>query len=334
LQLIGLELQNNFKMKKVILLLWFVSFGMYAQKANDKKENYFIVAQDGSGDFTKIQDAINASPSFPYEKVTVFIKNGIYTEKVRVPEWNTRLSLVGESAANTIITYDDNFSKINLGRNSTFYTATLLVEGEDFSASNLTIRNTSGDNGQAIALSLVANRALVSNCIILGNQDTLYLSGKDSKQYFKECYIEGTTDFIFGSATALFQNCVIHSIKSSYITAASTPKGTVFGFVFKDCKLTANPLATEVYLGRPWRIYAKTVFINCAMGKQIKAEGWENWSKPEAEKNIFYAEYNCKGEGFQPGKRVFWSHQLSKTEAAKYSIENILKDDVSNWYTK
>ena len=321
-------------MKRIILLLLVVSFGMNAQNSNKKKENYFTVAQDGSGDFTKIQDAINASPSFPYEKVTIFIKNGIYTEKVSVPEWNTRLALIGESTANTIITFDDNFSKINLGRNSTFYTATLLVEGEDFSASNLTIKNTSGDNGQAIALSLVANRALVSNCIILGNQDTLYLSGKDSKQYFKDCYIEGTTDFIFGSATALFENCTIHSIKSSYITAASTPQGTAFGFVFKNCKLTANPLASEVYLGRPWRIYAKTVFINCEMGKQIKPEGWENWSKPAAEKNTFYAEYNCKGEGFQPAKRVSWSHQLSKTEAEKYSIENILKDSVSNWYTK
>ena len=305
-----------------------------ADKAEKKKNIFFTVAQDGSGDFTKIQDAINASPSFPYEKVTVFIKNGTYTEKVRIPEWNTRLVLIGESKENTIIAFDDNFSKINLGRNSTFYTPTLLVEGADFSASNLTIKNTSGDNGQAIALSVIANRVLVSNCNILGNQDTLYLSGEDSKQYFKDCYIEGTTDFIFGGATALFENCVIHSIKSSYITAASTPEGNDFGFVFKNCKLTANPLATAVYLGRPWRIYAKTVYLNCQMGKQIKPEGWENWSKPDAEKKAFYAEYNCNGEGFQPTRRVSWSYQLSKTEAEKYSIENILKDTVLNWYSK
>mgnify|MGYP003584705451 FL=1 len=208
-----------------------------------------------------------------------------------------------------------------------------MVEGDDISASNLTIKNTSGEHGQAIALSVVANRAKIFNCNLLGNQDTLYLSGKGAKQYFKDCYIEGTTDFIFGGATALFENCNIHSIKSSYITAASTPEGTPFGFVFRNCKLTANPEAKDVYLGRPWRIYAKTVFINCEMGKQIKPEGWENWSKPDAEKKSFYAEYNCSGEGFQPSKRVKWSHQLSNKEAAQYSIENILKDKIVNWYS-
>ena len=305
-----------------------------AESLDKKKANFFTVALDGSGDFTKIQEAINACPSFPYEKVTVFVKNGIYNEKIRIPEWNTHLALVGESKENTIITFDDNFSKINTGRNSTFFTYTLLVEGDDFSASSLTIKNASGDNGQAIALSLVANRAQVSNCNILGNQDTLYLSGKNAKQYFKDCYIEGTTDFIFGSATALFENCEIRSIKNSYITAASTPQDTTFGFVFKNCKLTAEPAATSVYLGRPWRIYAKTVYINCDMGKHIRPEGWHNWSKPEAEQNAFYAEYNGKGEGFQPTKRVVWSHQLSKKEAEKYTIENILKDSIANWYSK
>ncbi|SEO62139.1 pectinesterase [Flavobacterium sp. CF108] len=313
---------------------WAVKNGIkVSETASEKKKaNFLTVAQDGSGDFTKIQDAICASPSFPYEKVTIFIKNGTYKEKLRIPEWNNNLILLGESKENTIITFDDNFSKINLGRNSTFYTSTLLVEGDDFSASNLTIQNASGDKGQAIALSVVSNRAKISNCIILGNQDTLYLSGKNAKQYFKDCYIEGTTDFIFGGATALFENCVIHSIKSSYVTAASTPQGTAYGFVFKNCKLTAEPSANAVYLGRPWRIYAKTVYINCELGKHIKPEGWENWSKPDAEKNAFYAEYNNNGEGFQPAKRVTWSHQLTKSEADQYSIENILKDTVPNWY--
>ena len=302
------------------------------ENPSKKKDNFITVAQDGSGDFTKIQDAINASPSFPYEKVVINIKNGTYNEKVRIPEWNTHLVLIGESKENTIIAFDDNFKKINLGRNSTFYTSTVLVEGDDFSASNLTIKNTSGDNGQAIALSVVGNRVKISNCIISGNQDTLYLSGKKAIQYFKDCYIEGTTDFIFGGSTALFENCTIHSIKSSYITAASTSEGAFFGFVFKNCKLTGSPEAKAVYLGRPWRIYARTVFLNCDMDKHIKPEGWENWSKPDAEKNAFYAEYNCKGEGFQPKKRVAWSHQLNKIEADKYTTENILKDSVPNWY--
>lgn len=313
---------------------WAVKNGTKVSSSEKKNVTLITVAQDGSGDYTKIQDAVYATPAFPYEKVTIYIKNGIYNEKVRIPEWNNNVILKGESKENTIITFDDNFSKIALGRNSTFYTPTLLVEGDDFTAINLTIKNTSGERGQAIALSVVANRAKITNCNLLGNQDTLYLSGQDAKQYFKDCYIEGTTDFIFGGATTLFENCIIHSIKSSYITAASTPAGTAFGFVFKNCKLTANPEAKDVYLGRPWRIYAKTVFINCEMGKQIKSEGWENWSKPEAEKNAVYAEYNCTGEGFQPSKRVSWSHQLSKKEAVKYSIENILKDKVSDWYSK
>lgn len=312
---------------------WAVKNGTKVSASEKKNVSLITVAQDGSGDFTKIQDAVYACPAFPYEKVTIYVKNGVYNEKVRIPEWNNNVILKGESKENTIITFDDNFSKINLGRNSTFYTSTLLVEGDDFSASNLTIKNASGDKGQAIALSVTGTRAKISNCTILGNQDTLYLSGKNAKQYFKDCYIEGTTDFIFGGATALFENCIIHSIKSSYVTAASTPEGVDFGFVFKNCKLTAEPAANAVYLGRPWRIYAKTAFINCELGKQIKPEGWENWSKPNAEKNTFYAEYNNSGEGFQPKKRVTWSHQLTKKEADKYSIENILKDTVTDWYS-
>lgn len=313
---------------------WAVKNGTKVSASDKKIITLITVAQDGSGDFTKIQEAVYACPAFPYEKVTIFVKNGVYNEKVRIPEWNNNVILKGESKEKTIITFDDNFSKINLGRNSTFYTSTVLVEGDDFSALNLTIKNASGDHGQGIALSVVANRAKISNCDILGNQDTLYISGKDAKQYFTNCYIEGTTDFIFGSATALFENCVIYSIKNSYITAASTPEGAAFGFVFKNCKLTASPEADAMYLGRPWRIYAKTVFIACDLGKHIKPEGWENWSKPEAEKTSFYAEYNCTGLGFQPDKRVSWSHQLSKKEADQYSIENILKDSVSNWYSK
>ena len=313
---------------------WAVKNGTRVSEKDKKNITYITVAQDGSGDFTKIQDAVYASPAFPYEKVTIFVKKGTYNEKVRIPEWNTNIILLGENKENTIITYDDNFSKISLGRNSTFYTYTVLVEGDDFTASNLTIKNASGDRGQGIALSVVSNRAKITNCILSGHQDTLYLSGTNTRQYFKDCYIEGTTDFIFGGATALFENCEIHSIKSSYITAASTPEGTAFGFVFKNCRLTAEPEASAVYLGRPWRIYAKTAFINCEMGKQIKPEGWENWSKPEAEKKALYAEFNNKGEGFNPSKRVSWSHQLTKSEADKYSIENILKDTVLNWYSK
>ncbi|WP_409070960.1 pectate lyase [Flavobacterium sp.] len=294
------------------------------KKALVKDDFYIVVDQTGQGNFLTIQDAINSAPSFPYQRIIIFVKNGVYKEKVKVHSWNPKISLIGESREGTIITYDDYFNKIGLGRNSTFYTYTMLVEGNDFFAKNLTIQNTSGEVGQAVALNVNADRVFFSNCSFIGNQDTLYTSGEGTKNYFNNCYIEGTTDFIFGDATVLFESCEIHSKKDSYVTAASTPQNTNFGYVFKDCKLTAVEGVSQVYLGRPWRIYAKTVFMNCEMGGHIKPEGWENWSKPEAEKSAFYAEYNCKGPGFQPQKRVSWSHQLTKKESEEYTSEAIL----------
>ena len=309
-------------MKKVTLFLalLFCLPVISREKCNDK---YKVVSKDGTGDYTTIQAAINDTQSFPYERITIFVKNGIYKEKIKVHEWNTNISLIGESNENTIITYDDYFNKIGLGKNSTFYTYTMLVEAKDFVLKNITIENASGDVGQAVALSIFSDRVAVIDCRILGNQDTLYASGI-GKQYYKNCYIEGTTDFIFGSATAYFDNCQIHSKKDSYITAASTPKNASYGYVFKDCNLTSNATTTKVYLGRPWRIYAKTVFINCKLGNHILPEGWHNWSKPDAEKTTFYAEYNSIGEGSSSDKRVSWSHQLSKSQTKKYTVKNCL----------
>lgn len=295
-----------------------------------------VVSKDGTGDYISIQEAINNSKAFPYKKVIINIKNGVYNEKIHVYSWNTNVSFVGESKEKTIITYNDYFDKINIGRNSTFHTSTVLVEGNDFSAKNLTIQNTAGEVGQAIALTVNATRVYIENCAILGFQDTLHLTGEGFKQYFKNCDIEGSTDFIFGEATVLFENCNIHSKANSYITAASTPEGIEFGFVFLNCKLTADENITKVYLGRPWRVYAKTVFLNCEMGKHILPEGWDNWSNPEAEKTIFYAEYECFGKGFQPEKRVHWSHQLKKSVVKKYMIHAILRENKINknqfWY--
>lgn len=310
---------------KIIWLLFSSCFFLYSQVEKKQVDDFYsVVAQDGSGNFTSIQEAINASKSFPYKRKTIYIKNGIYHEKIKIHEWNTNLSLIGESKENTIITYDDYFNKVNLGINSTFYTYTLLVEGDSFVAQNLTIKNASGEVGQAVALALNANNIIISNCSILGNQDTLYVTGNNKKQYLTNCYIEGTTDFIFGAATVLFENCIIHSLKNSYVTAASTPEGVDFGFVFKKCKLTASANVTSVYLGRPWRIFAKTVFLECDYGNHILPEGWNNWSKPEAEISSFYAEFNCHGEGSKTDKRVSWSRQLNKSEVKKYNMETIL----------
>ncbi|MCB0494713.1 MAG: pectin esterase [Cyclobacteriaceae bacterium] len=291
-----------------------------------------VVAKDGSGDYTSIQEAIDNAKAFPYQRVVIYIKNGVYYEKVKVHEWNPNISLIGESKEKTIITYDDNFKKLNLGRNSTFYTYTVLVEGDNFYAANLTIQNTSGAVGQAVALAVTGTHAVIYNCRILGNQDTLYASG-EGKQYYKECYIEGTTDFIFGNATAFFEGCTIHSKGDSYITAASTPKGAAYGYVFDHCHLTADAGVNKVYLGRPWRFYAKTVFLNCEEDTHIVPAGWHNWSKPEAEKDAYYAEYNCYGKGAATDKRANWAHQLTKKEAKDYTIDRVLGDKSGKaWY--
>ncbi|WP_321288891.1 pectinesterase family protein [uncultured Sunxiuqinia sp.] len=287
-------------------------------------ETEITVAQDGSGDYTTIQDAIDACKAFPDERVTVFVKNGMYHEKVKIPACNTNLSLIGESAEKTIISYDDYFDTIDRGRNSTFYTYTLKVEADDFYAENLTIANTAGPVGQAVALHVVGDRSTFKNCRLLGHQDTLYTAGEKSRQYFTECYVEGTTDFIFGNSTVLFNACTIHSLADSYVTAASTVKGKAYGYVFRNCKLTAAEGVSKVYLGRPWRDYAKVVFMNCELGRHILPKGWANWSGTNRDQTAYYAEYKNVGPGFQPEKRIEWTHLLTDKEASEYTIENIL----------
>ncbi len=297
-----------------------------------QEKDTVVVSKNGDGDFKTIQEAINLTPAFPYHKKVIFIKNGIYKEKIKIHEWNPNIELIGENREKTIITFDDYFKKIDLGRNSTFFTPTVLVEAHDTVLKNLTIENTAGDIGQAIALSVISKRVAVVHCKLLGNQDTLYLGG-EGKVFVKDSYIEGTSDFIFGNATSFFENCEIRSKKNSYITAASTPENTEFGFIFKNCVLSADKHVNQVFLGRPWRIFAKTVFINCHLDQHILPEGWENWKKPEAEKTTFYAEFGNLGEGSDISKRVKWSHQLSKKQMKKYTKKNILKDQQNpHWY--
>jgi len=284
-----------------------------------------IVAKDGSGNFSTIQQAIDETKAFPPQRITIVIKNGIYNEKVKVHAWNTDLTIIGESADSTIITYNDHFDKIDRGRNSTFHTWTMLVEGNNFIAENLTIENTAGPIGQAVALHVEADRCVFRNIKVIGNQDALYAAGINCRQYYKDCYIEGTTDFIFGAATALFENCTINSKSNSYITAASTPESSPFGYVFKHCKLTAAKGVDSVFLGRPWRKFAKTVFIECELGGHIVPEAWKEWNNSDNKQTTFYAEYKNVGSGSDTTKRANWSHQLTKKEARKYTTENILK---------
>lgn len=311
---------------RALAVIFFLFFCLTAT-AQQKK---LVVAQDGSGDYTTVQAAIDAIPAFPVEGVEVFVKNGTYREKVIIPSWKTNVSMVGESKENTIIIWNDYSGK---GDINTFTSYTVLVQGNDFSAENITFENNAGRVGQAVALHVEADRAVFKNCRIIGDQDTLYAGVDNSRQYYYNCYIEGTTDFIFGPATAVFENCVIHCKKNSYITAASTPKGQPYGFVFLNCKVTASEEAQKVYLGRPWRPYAQTVFINTVLGEHIRPEGWHNWSKPDAEKTAFYAEHKSKGPGASVKTRVTWSKQLSAREVKKYKPAIILAGD-DNWNPK
>ncbi|MFD3000683.1 pectinesterase family protein [Pontibacter toksunensis] len=306
-------------MKVLATLLFFLS--MLSVQAQQQR---LVVALDGSGDYTSIQAAVDAVRAFPLERVEIFIRKGVYREKIVVPSWKTSISFIGESKENTIIRWGDYSGK---GDINTFTSYTVLVQGNGFRAKNITFENTAGPVGQAVALHVEADRCVFENCNIIGNQDTLYAGVDNSRQYYKDCYIEGTTDFIFGPATAVFENCTIHCKKNSYITAASTPQGQDFGFVFLNCTVTASDEALKVYLGRPWRPFAKTVFINTTLGNHIRPEGWHNWSKPEAEKTTFYAEYRSKGPGASSKARVTWSKQLTAKEVKRYKVKQILSGD-------
>lgn len=291
----------------------------------------FTVARDGSGNYKTIQEAIFAVRDLSQQKVTIHIKNGVYKEKIVIPSWKTNIVLLGESRDSTIITYDDfagkrlsvrdPFLKTDSIRTYTSYT--VLVEGNDCSIENLTIKNTAGRVGQAVALHVEGDRFVAKNCALLANQDTLYTATENSRQYYKDCFIEGTTDFIFGESTAVFQNCTIKSLTNSFITAASTRPTQKFGYVFFDCKLIADTSAKAVYLGRPWRPYSKTVFIRTEMGSHILKEGWDNWRNPENEKTVLYAEYKSYGAGANAAGRVKWSKQLTAKEIKKYTLSII-----------
>ena len=284
----------------------------------------FVVAKDGSGDFFTVQEAINAVPDFRKEgRTTIYIRKGVYKEKLIIPESKINVSLIGAEGA--VISGDDYASKPNrFGENmSTSGSSSCYIYAPDLICENLTFENTAGRVGQAVACFVSGDKVIFRNCHFLGNQDTLYNFGKHCRQYFENCYIEGTVDFIFGSSTAVFNRCTIHSLSKGYLTAPSTPQDEAYGYVFIDCRLTAADGVEKVYLARPWRPYGKSVFIHCEMGDHILPVGWHNWNKKEAEKTCFFAEYENTGAGAATKKeRAKFSHQLKNLKG--YSIEEIL----------
>ena len=312
-------------MKSILANLFlFITFSGFAQ--NQTFPTSFTVAKDGSGDFKTIQEAVNAVRDLSEVQVPIYIKKGIYKEKLIIPAHKSKISLIGENKDETIITFDDYSGK---GEINTYTSHTVLVQGNDFKAENLTFENSAGAVGQAVALHVEADRVVIRNCKIIGNQDTLFPSADTSRQYYVDCYIEGTTDFIFGAATVVFERCHIHSKKNSYITAASTTENQAYGFVFLNCKLTADTAFQKVYLGRPWRPFAKTVFINTQMGSHILPAGWSVWNKNENHKTTFYAEYGSTGPGFVKESRIEWSKQLSRKEAKQYTLKKIFSQKTS-----
>ncbi len=320
-------------MKKIIITLLAIICAVTANAANpyDNPDTLFV-ARDGTAEFRTIGEAVEVCRAFmEYHKV-IYVKNGIYKEKLIIPSWLTNIEICGESKENTIITYDDH-ANIRLPETNkpmgTFRTYTVKVEGSDITFKNITIENNAAKLGQAVALHTEGDRLVFIGCRFLGNQDTIYTGVGNTRVYFKDCYIEGTTDFIFGPSTAWFEGCTIHSKANSYVTAASTPQGVPYGYVFNHCRLTAAPGVTKVYLGRPWRPYAYTLFMNCELGSHIVPVGWHNWNNTDNEKTARYLEYNNTGEGAKTPERAPWSKQLTKKEAAQVTLANVFKQDTS-----
>jgi len=296
--------------------------------ASDEKKYDIIVDRNGRGDYRNVQDAIESIRAFdPRGTVTVFIMDGVYKEKLELPTYLTNVRLIGESKENTIITWDDH---ANINKMGTFRTYTFLIRGSDICVENLTIENSSKPLGQAVALHVEGDRIIFRNCRFLGNQDTIYTGKQGSRQYFENCYIEGTTDFIFGPSTCWFEGCDLFCKRDSYITAASTPEDVEFGYIFNRCKVSLADNVKKMYLGRPWRAYAMTLFMNCELVEGINPAGWHNWGKEDNEKTARYMEYNNSGKGAVTTERVKWVKLLNANSAKKYTIENVLKG-CDNW---
>lgn len=310
---------------KNIIFTYLILFSLCAY-SQEKTE--YIVDRNGTGDFRTIQEAINSvRTADPRGLITIRIKNGVYKEKLVIPPHVTNIKIIGEDRDKTIINYDDH---ANINKMGTFKTYTFLLSGNDITLENLTIENSSAELGQAVALHIEGDRVVVRNCRLLGHQDTLYTGRDGARQYFENCYIEGTTDFIFGPATTWFEGCTIHCKKNSYITAANTPQNIKYGYIFNNCTVTVVDSVTEMYLGRPWRAYSMTLFMNSILPKGIKPEGWDNWRNPENEKTVRYMEFNNKGEGASNANRVKWSKILTPSDAKEYTIANALRG-CDNW---
>jgi pectinesterase len=288
------------------------------QKPTEKK-----VASNGSAEYSTVQAAIDAIPEGNTTPIIIAIEPGIYKEKIVVPRYKPFINFRGRDAKQTILTFDLYAGmKDETGKEiGTFRTPSVTIGADDFAAENITFENSAGPVGQAVAIAVFGDRVTFRNCRFLGWQDTVL--DHFGRHYYEECTIVGHCDFIFGGGTAIFERCRIHCLKSSYITAASTPQHEPYGFVFSNCTITGKE-GVKSYLGRPWRDYANVLFLNTQMAGLVREAGWHNWDKPEREKTARYGEYNSTGPGAAAAARVAWSRQLTKEEAAGITIKSVL----------
>ena len=340
-------------MRKLICFICAICGGIIAQAKSYDNPDTLFVARDGTGEFRNINEAIEVCRAFmEYHKV-IFVKKGTYKEKLVIPQSLTNIEICGEDRDNTIITWDDHanipmaFSNWPLAisqqptansqqpKLGTFRTFTLKIQGSKITLKNITVENNAARLGQAVALHTEGDQLTFINCRFLGHQDTIYTGNAKTRLFFKDCYIEGTTDFIFGPSTAWFEGCDIFCKANSYITAASTPQDVPFGYIFNNCRITCDKGVDKVYLGRPWRDYGYTLFMNCELPREIRPEGWHQW-RPEAVKTARYLEYNNRGEGAATDQRVPWSRQLTKKEAQQITLERVfsINDTWNPSYTK
>lgn len=302
-------------MRNLLLFFILILAASAAQAQTDATFLTAVVAKDGSGDFTTIQAAMAKIGMGTSDKpATIYVRKGVYRELVYAQREKRYVRLIGEDPQTTILVHGLHAKMTGLDgeKIGTFRTPTFFIDADDFTVENMTIQNDAGPVGQALAITVNGDRVLFRNCRFLGHQDTVFLNR--GRQYFEGCSIEGTTDFLFGGATAWFENCDIRSLDSSYLTATATPPEAAFGFIFNACRISVAE-GEASYLGRPWRDHAATLFMRCELGAGIRPEGWHNWDKSWREGTCRYLEYRNTGPGAERSGRVSWARELTPNEA-------------------
>ena len=305
-----------------LALVWAVFGGLLSAFAG---ETVYTVDCNGGGDFRSVQACFDALPSKPEGWRTVRIMPGTYREKVTLDVYKDRVRIVGEGGADRVrIVWNDHTGKVVDGHEMTTYdTWTMSLQADDVVLEGITVENDAGRVGQAVALETRGDRIRIDRCRLVGDQDTFFTKGYVSRVYVTDSWIEGTTDFIFGPSIVLFDRCRIHGKADSFLTAASTTERNAYGYVFRDCRVTVDPAVTKLYLGRPWKSTARTVWIRCELPAEIRPEGWRDWHDAARKGDVYYAEYGCTGPGADRSGRVAWSRVLSDDEAATYTLERI-----------